>query len=162
MLLKIAAVVALALALAGCQTQYQEMSFTGGVSAMPITSDTYRIISRGNGYTDAVTVQDYSLLKAAETTLATGNTHFLLVSGNDATSNTVGQTSGHMQTSVYGNTAYSTYTPGTTYNIVKPGQDLIIKLFNSAKGPVPQGAVAAQEVYNNISPRVVRPKKPAA
>jgi hypothetical protein len=70
MLLKITAVVALALA--GCQTQYQEMSFTGGVSAMPITSDTYRIVSRGNGYTNSVTVQDYSLLKA-EATLSTGN-----------------------------------------------------------------------------------------
>jgi hypothetical protein len=159
MLLKITAVVALALALAGCQTQYQEMSFTGGVSAMPITSDTYRIVSRGNGYTNSVTVQDYSLLKAAETTLGTGNTHFLIVSGNDATSNTIGQTSGYMQTNVYGNTAYSTYTPGMTYNIVKPGQDLIVKLFNSTKGPVPQGAFAAQDVYNNISPRVVRPKK---
>ena len=162
MLRKFALALSLAGVLAGCQTQYQEMGYTGGVAAMPITSDTYRIVSRGNGYTDPTTVQDYSLLKAAETTLSTGNTHFLLVSGNDATSNTVGQTSGYMQTSVYGNTAYSTYTPGTTYNIVKPGQDLIIKLFNSAKGPVPQGAFAAQDVYNNINPRVMRPKKPAA
>jgi hypothetical protein len=64
-----------------------------------------------------------------------------------------------MQTNVYGNTAYSTYTPGATYNIVKPGQDLIVKLYNSAKGPVPAGAFAAQDVYNNISPRVARPKK---
>ncbi|CDZ62591.1 Hypothetical protein NGAL_HAMBI2605_20460 [Neorhizobium galegae bv. orientalis] len=156
---KIAMIVALAGMLAGCQTQYQEMSFTGGVSAMPITGDTYRIVSRGNGYTDATTVQDYSLLKAAETTLSTGNTHFLMLTGNDATRTSVGQTSGYMQTHVYGNTAYSTYTPGMTYNIVKPGQDLIIKLFNTSKGPVPPGAFAAQEVFNNISPRVVRPKK---
>ncbi|MUZ74215.1 hypothetical protein GOZ90_16120 [Agrobacterium vitis] len=159
MYMKIVTVVAMTALLAGCQTKYQDMGFTGGVSAMPITSDTYRIVSRGNGYTDSTTVQDYSLLKAAETTLSTGNTHFLLVSGNDATSNTIGQTPGHMQTNIYGNTAYSTYTPGVTYNIVKPGQDLIIKLFNSAKGPVPQGAFAAQDVYNNISPRVERPKK---
>ncbi len=159
MIRKIAASMMLAATLAGCQTQYQEMSFTGGVSAQAITSDTYRIVSRGNGYTDATTVQDYSLLKAAETALSTGNTHFLLLSGSDATRNEVGQTSGYMQTNVYGNTAYSTYTPGVTYNIVKPGQDLIVKLFNSGKGQVPAGAFAAQDVYNNISPRVVRPKK---
>lgn len=155
----ITAVVMLSAMLAGCQTQYQEMGATGGVSAMPITSDTYRIVSRGNGYTDPTTVQDYSLLKAAETTLSTGNTHFLMLSGNDTTRNEVGQTAGYMQTNVYGNTAYSTYTPGMTYNIVKPGQDLIVRLFNSGKGPVPQGAFAAQDVYNNISPRVIRTKK---
>ncbi|MFT4183628.1 MAG: hypothetical protein QM636_17115 [Rhizobium sp.] len=143
----------------GCQTQYQEMGVTGGVTAMPITSDTYRIVSRGNGFTDRITVQDYSLLKAAETTLATGNTHFMVVTGSDATSVSVGQTAGYMQTNVIGNTAYSTYMPGSTYDIVKPGQDLIIKLFNAAKGPVPPGAYAAQEIYNNINPRVMRPKK---
>lgn len=148
-----------ALSLASCQTKYQDMGATGGVTAMPITSDTYRIVSRGNGFTDRVTVQDYSLLKAAETTLSTGNTHFLVVTGDDATRHEVGQTAGSMQTSVIGNTAYSTYNPGTSYDIEKPGQDLIIKLFNAAKGPVPPSAYSAKEVYDNISPRVIRPEK---
>ncbi|CAD7044671.1 hypothetical protein REJC140_03851 [Pseudorhizobium endolithicum] len=145
--------------LAGCQTQYQDMGATGGVSAMPITSDTYRIVSRGNGFTDSTTVQDYSLLKAAETALSTGNTHFAVVSSADATRNEYGQTSGYMQTNVIGNTAYTTYNPGQTYNIVKPGQDLIVRFFDSKKGPVPPGAWSAQEIYDNISPRVMRPKK---
>lgn len=159
MFMRIVAIAAVSLLLAGCQTQYQEMGATGGVTAMPITSDTYRIVSRGNGFTDSITIQDYTLLKAAETTLSTGNTHFLRVAANDATSTAVGQTAGYMQTNVYGNTAYSTYMPGSTYTIVKPGEDLIIKLFNANSGPVPQGAFAAQDVYDNISPRVERPKK---
>ena len=74
-----------AAALAGCATTYGEMSNTGGVAAAPITNDTYRISARGNGFTDATTIQDYVMLKAAETTLASGHTHFQVLSGKDAT-----------------------------------------------------------------------------
>ena len=56
--------------LAGCSTPYQEMGFTGGVKSQQATADTYRIISRGNSYTSGTTIQDYTLLKAAETTRA--------------------------------------------------------------------------------------------
>lgn len=63
-----------ALALASCATKYQEMGFTGGVAAQQITSDTYRIVARGNGYTGNTAIQDYALLKAAETTIAAGGT----------------------------------------------------------------------------------------
>ncbi len=58
----------LALSLSACATKYQDMGFTGGVSAEQLTADTYRIVSRGNGYTGATKVQDYALVKAAETT----------------------------------------------------------------------------------------------
>lgn len=71
--------------LAACQTSYQDMGFTGGVSAKPITSDTYRIVSRGNGFTEREVVQDYTLLKAAETTRDAGGTHFVIISASDAT-----------------------------------------------------------------------------
>ena len=53
---------ALCLLLAGCATKYQEMGFTGGVAAEQVTSDTYRIIARGNGYTGNTAIQDYALL----------------------------------------------------------------------------------------------------
>ena len=145
--------------LAGCQTPYQAPGLTGGVSAVPITNDTFRISARGNGYTDASTVQDYTLLKAAETTLAQGATHFMVMGANDATRNEVGSTPGTMQTNVYGNTAFTTYNPGVTYNIVKPGQDVIIQVLKLAVGAAPPpGAFNAQEIFNNINPRVVRPK----
>jgi hypothetical protein len=69
--------VMLCLLLAGCGTKYQEMGFTGGVAAEQITKDTYRIVARGNGNTRSTTIQDYALLKAAETTKAAGATHFV-------------------------------------------------------------------------------------
>ena len=77
------ALVGLAL-LCGCATKYQDMGFTGGVAAEQITADTWRIRARGNAYTNSSTVQDYVLLKAAETTQAAGGTYFQIVSAADA------------------------------------------------------------------------------
>ena len=53
--------------LSGCATPYQDMGLRGGVEAQRMTVDTYRIIARGNGYTGGTTIQDYTMLKAAET-----------------------------------------------------------------------------------------------
>jgi hypothetical protein len=145
--------------LAGCQTPYQEMGGTGGVTAAPITNDTYRISAPGNGYTDPTAIQDYALLKAAEVTLQSGNTHFIIVDGKDATSRNVGQTLGTFQTNMIGNTAFTTYNPGISYDIVKPGQDVIVQTFSVSAGAAPPpGAMNAQQVYDNINPRVLRPK----
>lgn len=60
-----------------------------------------------------------------------------------------------MQSHVIGNSVYSTYTPGSTYQIFKPGQDMMIRVGNFQAG----SAFNAQEVYNAINPRVQRPKK---
>jgi uncharacterized lipoprotein YajG len=61
-----------ALVLGACETPYQEMGFTGGVSAAQMSADSYRIVSRGNAYTSNTAVTDYTLLKAAETTRQAG------------------------------------------------------------------------------------------
>ena len=99
--------------LSGCATKYQEMGFTGGVSAEPVMTDVYRIVGRGNGYTSSDRVQDFVLLKAAETTLAAGGSYFLIVNDADRTNVSVGQTSGTVQTNVIGHSAFTTYSPGT-------------------------------------------------
>jgi hypothetical protein len=151
--------IVLAALVGGCSTPYQEMGFTGGVSAQPITADTYRISARGNGYTNSTDVQDYTLLKAAETTKAAGGTHFLVVSSANASSRSIGQTSGSVSTQIIGRTAYSTYTPGVTYEIAKPGEDAYIKIVNvSPGGTPPPGAFPADEIIAFIGPRVRRPK----
>ncbi|UPJ60542.1 hypothetical protein [Bradyrhizobium sp. 192] len=77
-------IVGVCLALGGCGTKYQEMGFTSGVAAQQMTADTWRIQSRGNSYTNSATVQDYVLLKAAETAQAAGGTHFQITSAADA------------------------------------------------------------------------------
>lgn len=137
--------------LSGCATTYSEMGAMGGVMAAPVTNDVYRISARGNGYTDATTIQDYVLLKAAETTIAAGKTHFEVINNRDATSNVTQQTAGTFGRGLFGGVAYN---PGFTYEIVKPGEDLMIRVSNTA-GP---NSYNAQEVFNNINPRVKRPK----
>lgn len=52
-----------------------------------------------------------------------------------------------------------TYNPGISYNIVKPGEDLMIRVCPPKKGEtVPPNTFNAQEVFNNINPRVKRSK----
>ena len=65
--------------LAGCASRYQEMGPTGGVTAAKMTEDVYRVSARGNALTEPTRIQDFVLLKAAETTLAAGRTHFVII-----------------------------------------------------------------------------------
>ncbi|MFZ0766647.1 CC0125/CC1285 family lipoprotein [Bradyrhizobium sp.] len=141
--------------LSGCATKYQEMGFSGGVAAEPVMTDVYRIVARGNGYTSPDKIQDFVLMKAAETTLATGGTHFVVMNQTDRTKVDVGQTAGTVQTNVVGRTAFTTYTPGTTYNIVKPGEALLIRVLRlKPSDPLPPGAFPAQDIVNTMGPRL--------
>jgi hypothetical protein len=159
MVIRLLAVLGMAALLSACSTTYSEMGVGGGVTASPVTNDVYRISSRGNGFTDATTIQDYSLLKSAETALTSGKTHFVILSGNDTTRVSTQYTPGTMYTNVYGRTAYSTYSPGYSYDIVKPGEDLMIRVFTPSAGQqLPASAFRAQEVFDSINPRVQRPK----
>lgn len=147
--------VIVALLLGGCSTKYHEMGFTGGVAAEPVMTDVYRIIARGNGYTSADRVQDFALLKAAETTLAAGASHFVIVDQANRTRVDVVQSPGTVQTSVVGRTAVSTYTPGSTDTFIKPGESLIIRVVRLKPGePPPTGALPAQDLVNTLGPRL--------
>lgn len=133
------------------------MGLMGGVAAAPIANDTYRISASGNGYTDPTTIQDFALLKAAETTLEAGKTHFTIVGDRDATSTTTQNTGGSFNN--YGG-GFVSYNPGINYNVVKPGQDLMIRVWTPGpKDMMPPNTFSAQEVFNNINPRVKRSKE---
>lgn len=148
-------VVTLALVLSGCSTPYQGMGFAGGVEAQQMTADTYRIVARGNGFTGATTIQDYTMLKAAETTKAAGGTHFVIVSASDATRTNLVSTPGEARTSVYGNSAFTTYSPGSTYQVVKPGQDTYIRVITVVQSSQPpQGAIFADDVIKYVGGRI--------
>jgi hypothetical protein len=152
----IAFVITLGLLLAGCGTKYQEMGFTGGVSAEQITKDTYRIVARGNGNTRSTTIQDYALLKAAETTKDAGATHFVIISAADATTAATVVVPGTSTTTFSGNTAYTTRSAGYVDNIIKPGQDVHIRVLKLAPGQQMPGAYSADEIIQFIGPRVKR------
>jgi hypothetical protein len=131
------------------------MGLTGGVTAEPVMTDVYRITARGNAYTGSSQVQDFALMKAAETTIATGGTHFIILGETDQTNLSTAQTPGTMQTSVYGSTAFTTYTPGMTYNIVKPGQAVMIQVIRLSPGEtLPPGACPAMDIVQTIGPRL--------
>jgi hypothetical protein len=145
--------------LCGCvnPTPYQPMDWTGGVSAEPITSDTFRIVARGNGVTYSEMIKDYALLKAAETTIAAGCTHFLVLDADNQSTTTTHTTPGTVTTRVSGSSVRTEYDPGVTSNIHKPGQDLTIKVLKIEPGKTaPTGAYLAEEVLKNVSPRVPR------
>lgn len=153
---RLVVVLSFAAALAACSTTYGKMGFTGGVAAAPIANDTYRISASGNGYTDATTIQDFALLKAAETTLDAGKTHFTIVGDRDSTDVSSQSTGGSFNNWGGG---FITYNPGVNYNIVKPGQDLMIRVWTpKAKDALPPNTFRAQEVFDNINPRVKRSK----
>lgn len=103
-------------------------------------TDVYRITASGNGNTSADRVQDFALLKAAETTLAAGGNYFVVVNEADRTKIVSGQAPSVMQTTIAGNIAVSTYTPGGTYTLVKPGEAVMMYLSGEHRSP---GFVAA-------------------
>lgn len=134
------------------------MGFAGGVSAQQMTANTFRISARGNGYTNPTVVQDYIMLKAAETTAQNGGTHFVVISAADATGTSQIVTGGVAHTTFNGNMATTSYSPPTVQNIVKPGQDAYIRVLNVAPGQQPPpGAVAASEIIQFVGARVKRP-----
>jgi hypothetical protein len=134
------------------------MGFSGGVRADQLSATTYRIVSRGNGYTDATTIADFALRKAAETTLTSGNEWFIVMGRDDQTrsgqvvSTTPSYTTGNV--SSYGNTASwnSTTMGGQTSvtNYVKPGEDLMIRV---GSGTRPETAFDARETLTYVLPR---------
>lgn len=154
-MLRIIALGACAFMLVACATKYQEMGFTGGVEAEPVMTDVFRIVAHGNGYTSPDRVQDFTLMKAAETTLSAGGNYFVIVNESDRTNVEAGQTPGMASTNIIGHTAITTYSPGVNYNIVKPGEAVLIRVLRVKPGETPPpGAFPAQDIVNTIGPRL--------
>lgn len=156
-MLRITIALVVGLTASGCATKYQDMGLSGGVAAEQMTADTFRISARGNGYTNQTTVQDYIILKAAETTRRAGGTHFMVISSGDASSTGYVSTPGQAHTSIIGNTALTTYSPGMVHQYIKPGQDAYIRVLTLPPGShPPPGAILADEVIQFVGSRVVR------
>lgn len=148
---------AILLLITGCATPYQEMGFAGGVSAQQMTDSTFRISARGNGYTNPTVVQDYVMLKAAETAQQHGYTHFAVISAADASSSATIVTGGTARTTFVGNAALTTYSPPVAHNIYRPGEDAYIRVIKLLPGQTPPpGAIAADEVIRHVGQRVKR------
>jgi hypothetical protein len=79
--LRASAAAALALALAGCATDYQPAASAGdtGYDVTQIASDRYRVSFVGNAATSRETVETYLLYRAAETAAQAGAPYFAIV-----------------------------------------------------------------------------------
>lgn len=152
---KLIGITALGLLLASCATKYGDMGYAGGVKAEQVTSDIWRVVARGNGYTASSKVQDFVLLKSAELTLAQGGTHFVIAGSQDAASVGVITTPGSSTVNRIGNTAFITTNPGYSETVVKPGQDAYVRILKVGAGqqPVP-GAFNAAEIDKIVGARL--------
>ena len=160
---------ALALATSACATAYGELGglMNDGVAAEQISADTFRIRSRGNEWTEGATVEDYALLRAAETVRGACMTHFLVVDGADRT---------EIEETVHPAEWVKTYqekvidgkkervetrsfTPAHTSISIRPGQDLVVRGLAVRAGEAPPAeAVSADEVLAYVGGRVKRRK----
>jgi len=153
-----AAAIAALLMLAGCATPYQEMGLLGGVAATQISKDTFQITARGNGYTDADTIERYALRKSAETTLGAGFDLFL-IGGDKDRSTSMRMSSGY----AYGGYNWASGW-GFSQDLLKPGQTLMVKMFRGElPNPAPPGMFDARDVLSHLAPgAVIQPRAQAS
>ena len=161
-------IIGLALLTSACGTTYGDIGFWGdGVAADQMASDTFRIRSRGNGATEHATIEDYALLRAAETVKGACFTHFVVLDGADRTTVEEDVTPAHWTTTkvekeVDGKkvqTIERTYHPEARSVTVRPGQDLVVRGLTLASGDAaPPEAMSADEIIWHVGPRVERRK----
>ena len=159
-------IIGAALLASACSTTYGEIGFWGdGVAADQLADDTFRIRSRGNEQTEHATVDDFALLKAAETVKGACFTHFVVVDGADRTvvDETVTPetwTTTVIEKEVDGKKVKvkeRSYTPATHSISIRPGQDLVVRGLR-VSGAAPDEAFSADEIIAFVSPRVERRK----
>lgn len=103
---------------------------------MQVAPDTLVISGRGNAYGGAGQLEDAILIKASQETLAAGYERFVVEGVRDQSRGGVMYQPGQANTTLLGNTATTTYSPGfaTTYTI--PAGAVRIRMFN---GEAPSG-----------------------
>ena len=160
-------IIGLALLTSACATTYGDIGFWGeGVAADQMSSDTFRIRSRGNGATEHATIEDYAMLRAAEAVKAACFSHFVVLDGADRTTVDEDVTPAHWtktvtEKEVDGKKVQKverTYHPETRSITIRPGQDLIVRGLRVSGPLVPEEAISADEIILHVGPRVERRK----
>ena len=162
-------ILSLALMSSACATSYGELGgFMGdGVAADRLSADTFRIRARGNEWTEGATVEDYALLRAAETVRGACLSHFVVLDGADRTvveeNVTPEQWTETVEEKVVDGKKQKvksrSYTPATTSISIRPGQDLVVRGLRLGAGEAPPAeAIAADEILHFVGSRVKRRK----
>lgn len=139
--------------LAGCVTQYQERTFSGGYSDIQLNENTYRVNVRGNGFTSVSRANDIALLRAAELTLQHGGERFVILSGgiSQEVSGARSILASPVAIAVNGQDF-----SGTSGNLptVRPAGDLVIQIVMPSD-PRFQSALDARLIQSQLRPQLV-------
>ncbi|WP_298800035.1 hypothetical protein [uncultured Devosia sp.] len=122
-----------------------------------IDARTAIISARGTAFDTPAKVQLSVMVEAAKMTQAHGFKYFALLSAQDATTHGAvyipGQTTSNTTVTGFGNSAYATTTtytsPGSVVGIVKPGEDITIRMFK--EGEVPANAPGVWEAASILA-----------
>lgn len=137
--------------LAACaiDTRYAPMTVLGGVQATRITNDTYQIEAKGNIHTSPAKIQQFVLLKAAETALENGYEGFDIISAQDASQSSASVHNGVSQTYSDGAGGYYSFgSPSYVSNNTKPRMIAAVRMIQQAK----DASFNAKEIANNLGP----------
>ncbi len=128
---------ALMLALASCVTLGRPKLPLDGIEAEQVHHNIWRIFVRGHDFTSQAAANDYAILQTAQTTIAHGGTHFIVMSPS-------------------GVVPVSAIDPGSSYAILGPGEEAIIKIVTVRRGrSAPADAFAADAVLRSIRARLL-------
>ncbi len=94
---------------------------------------------------------------AAETTQAAGGTYFQIVSAADASRASTFVAPGSSTTTFVGNQAFTNTSPGSVDTVIRPGQDVYIRVLKLPAGAPAQGVYSAAEIVQFTGARVQRP-----
>ena len=161
-------IIGLALLTSACATTYGDIGFWGdGVAADQMSSDTFRIRSRGNGATEHATIEDYAMLRAAEAVKGACFTHFVVLDGADRTEVEESVTPAHWTRTVEKKVVegkevkveHRSHTPESHSITIRPGQDLVVRGLSLRPGEAaPAEAFSADEILWHVGSRVERRK----
>lgn len=153
----------------GCGTSYNPST---SAVVTPLNSDTFRINTRGNAFTDLSTTQDYALLRASELALQNGYRYFIILSSSNRVKRGTTTTPGSFQSNTYGtaqaysyggygtaygsSTTYGTYTPPQTSSYEKPRSEIVVKLLHRKPNDINIVVYDAQLIFEQLDARVRR------
>ncbi len=145
---------------AGCSTSlyYGPKTGAGGWSVDRLAADSFRVNFQASSYATDNIVDDYALLKAAETTQEYGFRYFTVLSKQDISRTTeVDQWANSYDTGTYGPTGgmtASTQSYNQAASVYRPGSSLKIMCYRKPPAPNPPGEFYdAQEVITRLRAR---------
>lgn len=141
--------------LTACATPYQSTGLRGGYSDTQLSSNTFQIYFRGNGYTSQHRSNDFALLHAAQLTIDHGFNYFTVSDEKTYTTTstiTTPKTTTYYPGSIYGdNTVSSISMGGGTENINHPHSVGIITCYKTKPSSANGVVYDAKFIFNSLS-----------